>query len=236
MSKFYRSRSGAVRGFVKDNAFYLILALTLAACIGYGAFVVTTKSDDGRGSDIYNDGDTDSTQDAQKDQSGVQVEIDTPEPVLTEEPSTAEPLTELPPQTEPIQITYIPPIIVEESAPYSGDNAVYSETLKDWRTHPGIDYSTENEEPVYSVAEGTVKSVTDEGIMGRTVVIEHPDGVCSIYQSLAENVKVSEGEQVVQGQFIGYTGDTASGEAERGRHLHFAMTYEGKYIDPHEKF
>ena len=236
MGNFYRSRSGAIRGFIKDYAFYIILALTIAACIGYGIFVVFSESGTPSEPDINNGtglkDDSDDTENVQKDQSGVEVEIETPEPPVTEEvvPETSVP------DTAPVVVDYIAPITVEESAGYSGSNAVFSETLKDWRTHPGIDYSTENEEPVYSVADGKVTSVFKDGMMGQTIIIEHADGVCSIYQSLAENVKVSEGEEVTQGQFIGYTGDTASAEAERGRHLHFAMKYDGQYIDPHEKF
>jgi len=60
------------------------------------------------------------------------------------------------------------------------------------------------------------------------VKINHLDGFSSIYMHLDSYV-VSAGQNVSQGQKIGYVGK--SGVAT-GYHLHFGIMYNGAYVNP----
>ena len=79
---------------------------------------------------------------------------------------------------------------------------------------------------------GTVLSVTDDPMMGTTVVIGHSGGYETTYANLQTEPLVEEGETVSAGQAIGAVGTTAAAESAQGAHLHFAVTREGEAVDP----
>ena len=85
---------------------------------------------------------------------------------------------------------------------------------------------------VLAASAGTVLSVTDDPLMGTTVVIGHSDGYETTYANLQANPPVEEGETVTAGQTIGAVGTTAAAESAQGAHLHFAVTREGEAVDP----
>lgn len=63
---------------------------------------------------------------------------------------------------------------------------------------------------------------------GNYVVIDHGDGVTTLYGHLS-NVKVDVGQTVAQGDVIGITGSTG---ASTGPHLHYEVMIDGAYQDP----
>jgi murein DD-endopeptidase MepM/ murein hydrolase activator NlpD len=79
-----------------------------------------------------------------------------------------------------------------------------------------------------------VKSVAQDDLMGTTVIIDHGNGLKSIYSNLAATPTVSAGDSVDTGTVIGAVGDTAIAESERVSHLHFEMTKNGTAVDPSE--
>lgn len=76
--------------------------------------------------------------------------------------------------------------------------------------------------------------MTEDALLGTTVVIEHGDGVEATYASLQEDPMVTAGESVSAGQIIGTVGTTAASEAAQGPHLHFSVTKDGDTMDPNE--
>ena len=60
------------------------------------------------------------------------------------------------------------------------------------------------------------------------MTINHLDGYSSIYMHMT-NYVVSAGQNVSQGQLIGYVGQTG---VATGNHLHFGIMYNGAYINP----
>ena len=58
--------------------------------------------------------------------------------------------------------------------------------------------------------------------------INHGDGFSSGYLHMSSYV-VSYGDYVSAGEVIGYVGSTGLSE---GPHLHFAITYNGTYVNP----
>ncbi|MBR2927992.1 MAG: M23 family metallopeptidase [Oscillospiraceae bacterium] len=116
-------------------------------------------------------------------------------------------------------------------AAFSADVLFYNETLEDWRTHNGVDIAAEEGTPVCAACDGTVLSVTEDPLMGVTVVLEHAEGFTSTYACLSEEVYVSAGDSVLAGENIGAVGSTAAAESPEP-HLHFSVSKDGKLIDP----
>ena len=117
---------------------------------------------------------------------------------------------------------------------FSTTELMYDETMADWRTHDGLDIEAAEGDSVKTAASGKVVSVTNDELMGTTVVIEHAGGYVTTYSSLQENPPVSEGQQVSAGEIIGVVGNTAAAESNMGPHLHFSVSKDGKVIDPDE--
>lgn len=116
--------------------------------------------------------------------------------------------------------------------PYSGGELVKSGTLGIWKTHDGVDIAAEQGTPVKAMNRGEVTQVSEDPLWGYTVIIDHGSGVMSCYYNLSSAVAVSEGDEVEAGQTIGAVGDTAEIEAAEASHLHFAVKYNGEWIDP----
>ena len=126
----------------------------------------------------------------------------------------------------------VSPLQGEVVAAFSVDQLLYNETLDDWRTHDGVDIAAAAGDAVLAASAGTVLSVTDDPMMGTTVVIGHSDGYETTYANLQTGPLVEEGESVSAGQAIGAVGTTAAAESAQGAHLHFAVTREGEAVDP----
>lgn len=96
------------------------------------------------------------------------------------------------------------------------------------RHHAGVDIDGDAGEEVRAVAAGTVIVSGSEGKYGRTVVIDHGNGVTTLYAH-ASRLLVHEGDRVGQGEGIAEVG--ASGNAH-GTHLHFEVRRNGRPVDP----
>lgn len=115
---------------------------------------------------------------------------------------------------------------------YSNGELVKSKTLSVWKTHDGIDIAAETGSAVRSAASGVITSVTDDPLMGVTVIIDHGSGYEGYYCNLAYDVPVSEGETVSAGTVIGEVGSTAEAEISEEPHLHFGLKKNGAWTDP----
>ena len=94
--------------------------------------------------------------------------------------------------------------------------------------HSGADYSAPSDATVFAVADGSVALSGEFFFSGRSLFIDHGDGLISMYFHLNE-MEVDEGEAVRRGQRIGRVGQT--GRAT-GPHLHFGLRWRGARVDP----
>jgi murein DD-endopeptidase MepM/ murein hydrolase activator NlpD len=117
-------------------------------------------------------------------------------------------------------------------AAFSQDQLQYSETLDDWRTHDGIDISAAAGTKVLAASAGTVLEVTNDELMGTTVVLSHSGGYQTTYANLQKKPLVSKGDTVSSGQVLGLVGETSLAEAAEGPHLHFSVAKNGDAVDP----
>lgn len=115
---------------------------------------------------------------------------------------------------------------------FAMNSLIYSETLKQWMTHSGVDIEAKKGDEVYCVLAGTVENVYSDDMLGVTVVIRHANGLISLYSSLKADPPVKTGDRVDERQIIGYIGDTAISECAERSHLHFELHYDGSPIDP----
>ena len=159
--------------------------------------------------------------------------------IATESPAVPQPSTQItqPQPTQPAPkkvLKTLSPVSGEAIFGYSMEALSYNQTTRDWRTHNGIDLAAEAGTEVRAAADGEVYTVRQEDSLGYTVVIRHDDGYTTCYSSLAENIPVQPGDQVVMGDVIGYAGDTAVTEATLGTHVHFSVTRYNEPMDPAE--
>ena len=97
------------------------------------------------------------------------------------------------------------------------------------RMHNGIDMACPQGTPIYATRAGRVTTASYQaGGAGNYVSINHLDGFSSIYMHMTHYV-VSPGQNVAQGQLIGYVGSTG---ISTGPHLHFGISYAGTYVNP----
>ena len=126
---------------------------------------------------------------------------------------------------------YKAPLTGELISHFSPDQPVYSYTLKDWRTHNGIDIAAAAETPVLNVCEGVVESAEKDDLMGNIVVVRHTDGKFSRYASLG-SMAVKEGQMVAMGDTIGTVGKSMLLECGETDHLHYELWSDDQPIDP----
>jgi len=94
--------------------------------------------------------------------------------------------------------------------------------------HQGLDYRVPASTRVDAVNRGKVILARPLYFEGNCVVIDHGQGLLTLYLHLSE-LKVKEGDMVTRGQEIGLSG--ATGRAT-GPHLHLAVRWQGTYLDP----
>ena len=158
-----------------------------------------------------------------------------PAPVVLPEPkidTAADAEVEIEPSVLLPQV--VSPLSGETVTVFSMTELLYDATMADWRTHDGIDVQADEGAAVKTAAAGTVQSVTDDELMGTTVVIQHDGGYATQYSSLQADVPVQQGQQVAAGEVIGRVGATSAAESRMGPHLHFSVSRDGAVIDPHD--
>ena len=94
--------------------------------------------------------------------------------------------------------------------------------------HNGADIGAPYGSPVLAPKSGTVIQAGWNGGYGISVMIDHHDGIVTLFGHMCDR-NVSEGQQVVQGQVIGWCGSTGNSD---GPHIHYTMYKNGAAIDP----
>ncbi len=217
---------GGSEQFLTGKGFYIVLFLC-AAVIGVSALMIAT----GKG-----------TMDEAEDKLTVSTEKHTVSAVTV--PASAEDPADTAEDTEPAVAeepampveaaapVYIWPVLGEISRGYSVTALAYDETLRDWRTHCGVDISAGEGTPVTAMRAGTVESVVHDDMLGTVLTVSHGDGVRTVYANLDEATVAAVGAWVNSGDVIGTVGTSALGEIGQASHLHLAVTVNGEYADP----
>lgn len=97
--------------------------------------------------------------------------------------------------------------------------------------HYGVDVVSKQNEPIKSVADGSVIIASWTQNAGYVIAIQHRSNIISIYKHNSSLLK-KEGEFVNAGDVIAIIGNT--GELTSGPHLHFELWYNGNPANPEE--
>jgi hypothetical protein len=96
--------------------------------------------------------------------------------------------------------------------------------------HGGLDQRSPAGTPVRAVDGGIVKIVRDWALHGRTVGIDHGQGLESMYLHMSK-LAVAEGDVVKKGDVVGYVGSTGRSTAP---HLHWSLYVNGVPVNPRD--
>jgi hypothetical protein len=94
--------------------------------------------------------------------------------------------------------------------------------------HSGMDIRAERGTPVYAPASGTVVHAGAAQDYGTAIIIEHGQDIRTLYGHLSK-LNVQNGQRVVRGTVIGYTGNTGRSS---GPHLHYEIAVRGQAVNP----
>ena len=129
---------------------------------------------------------------------------------------------------------FVQPVVGAVGKEFEIDVPVYSMTMNDYRAHTGIDLTADIGSEVVAASSGIVCRVWNDPLMGRSVTIDHGDGIYTTYKNLADTLAagIEAGAGVNMGQTLGAIGETALIEIAEEPHLHFEMKVDGLFVDP----
>ena len=95
-------------------------------------------------------------------------------------------------------------------------------------SHSGLDIAVPQGTPVKASANGVVTIVGDYFFNGKTVFVDHGQGLISMYCHLSE-IDVVKGQVVSRGEMVGKVGSTGR---STGPHLHWTVSLNNQRVDP----
>lgn len=94
--------------------------------------------------------------------------------------------------------------------------------------HLGTDFGASLGAPVVAINSGVVKKSYLDSIYGNSIIIDHGQGIYTLYLHLNER-RVKDGDKVGRGEIIGTVGDSGYSSAP---HLHLSVKINGISVDP----
>lgn len=94
--------------------------------------------------------------------------------------------------------------------------------------HSGLDIPAPVGQKIVAPASGTVQQIGDYFFNGKTVLIDHGQGLISMFCHLSR-IDVVNGQQIKQGETLGLVGNTGR---VTGAHLHWGMSLNDARVDP----
>jgi murein DD-endopeptidase MepM/ murein hydrolase activator NlpD len=94
--------------------------------------------------------------------------------------------------------------------------------------HSGTDFRGSAGTPVHAISHGRVALVSEMFYTGKTIVVDHGEGLFSLYAHLSR-VLVDKGHDVGKGEVLGKVGSTGR---STGAHLHLTVKILGERVDP----
>ncbi len=121
--------------------------------------------------------------------------------------------------------TFLAPAILGTTSEF-GSQRTYNG--KRQSAHLGLDYGAGTGTMIRAINSGKVILARDLYYEGNCVVIDHGQGLLSLYLHLSQ-FKIKEGDSVTKGQLIALSGGTGR---VTGPHLHLGVRWQGSYVNP----
>lgn len=128
-------------------------------------------------------------------------------------------------ERQPDGIDFAAPVRGRLSSPFGARRVLNGQPRN---PHNGLDFAVPTGTPIAAPRDGTVAAVGDFFYTGHTVILDHGQGLTTMYCHLSV-VSVKVGETLREGALIGKVG--ATGRAT-GPHLHWAVYFSNVPVDP----
>jgi murein DD-endopeptidase MepM/ murein hydrolase activator NlpD len=106
----------------------------------------------------------------------------------------------------------------------------YNNNEIDQQVHLGVDLASTKRAEIKAANRGNVVFAEYLGIYGNTVILDHGQGIFSLYSHLSQ-IGVAVGELIDKGAVIALSGTTGMAG---GDHLHFSILVNGIFVTPLE--
>lgn len=142
------------------------------------------------------------------------------------------------PDDEPVSgenNTFLAP--VAEVSAINGYGFYHNKTLNNYYVHTGIDYAGEEGTEVFASQDGKIEGIyTSDVLVGTRIVIDHGDGVKSVYEFVEAKEGLKAGDEVKRGDVIATIAAATGNEYKDGAHVHFEVWEKGEAVDPSKFF
>ncbi len=125
------------------------------------------------------------------------------------------------------KLNYIPSISPTRSGRIT-DRFGSRRGFRSWKPHTGIDIASRWGTPIYATADGIVETTAWRSGYGKTVIINHGNGIKTLYGHLS-NYMVKKGQSVKRNQLIAKMGSTG---LSTGPHLHYEIRVNDVVLNP----
>ena len=146
---------------------------------------------------------------------------------VTEEPTTAHTTTAAP-------ASYALPLGTDMGKDFSRGVPVYNDVMADWRTHDGVDFNGAYGDGVKAIADGFIRDIYTDEIMGPTIVIDHGGDVVATYCGVEVSEELKKGMHVDKCDKIGVLSAIPCESDAEFPHLHLEISVNGEISDPLE--
>lgn len=136
--------------------------------------------------------------------------------------------------TRSAPVSYSLPLGTDMGNDYSRGVPVYNDIMDDWRTHDGVDFNGAYGDGVKAIADGIVKEIYEDEIMGSTVVVDHGGGVVATYCGVTASEDIQRGVFVDECDKLGVLSVIPSETDAEFPHLHLEIRVDGEISDPLE--
>lgn len=128
--------------------------------------------------------------------------------------------------------SYMLPLGTDVGKDFSMGVPVYNAVMSDWRTHDGVDFNGALGDGVKAAADGTVRDITTDTLLGDVVVIDHGGNVIASYCGVTATDTIRKGLRIAKGDKIGELSGIPGEADAQFPHLHFEMRVNGEIADP----
>ena len=130
--------------------------------------------------------------------------------------------------------TFLSPVRGSVGKAYSGSALVWSDTMNDYRVHGGLDLSASVGDAVTAPADGVVKEIWKDPMMGWCISLSHAGGAVLTVKNVAADFPdgITPGKEVRAGELIAAVGDGALAELAEAPHVHVELEIDGTRVDP----
>lgn len=114
---------------------------------------------------------------------------------------------------------------------------IYTNETVGWiYRHNALDFAAEVGAEVYAMADGEVTEVSYNDKTGNYIVVDHGDGLKTLYRFVEPTKGLGKGASVKKGQVIASVAEAYGSEFKDGPHLHFEVSLNGKSVNPVDYF